>query len=465
MVLGTYPVREAVADSFLSGGHQGPREELIGNLRASMGDEGTAKVVATHDDADEAVELANTAAAVMIAHSRNEFRRELEPARERAHQLAERAESELAAARSALLAFVDESGAGNVNDPFGEEQRRLAQSIVSEMVIEEELLESRAMRRYIERVATDSLARGPAVGLDPLRVALEAELLSAERELLLFSATATADHPELQERRVRVERLRTELGQLADQSQGRLQRERDRRALELVGESAGNSTISESMLMERLDALRDRSSSLADALGELPDRQLELEDLRFQLERARSRPAEGRDRLATLDIEIGVSTGSLRLLEAARIATPVDTHWIPILYDTLASFAAALVLMLLAEALDPKLHDLRALVDVTGRPLIGFVPRVGRRGPAEREVAGAHRRIAAVLVARAAETGAKVISITSVSPGEGRTLVARGLLAALVEIGQRVVFVDSASAPVRGEAADEDERGYRQLDV
>ncbi|HVU12672.1 MAG TPA: polysaccharide biosynthesis tyrosine autokinase [Phototrophicaceae bacterium] len=116
--------------------------------------------------------------------------------------------------------------------------------------------------------------------------------------------------------------------------------------------------------------------------------------------------------------------------------------------------AAAIALVMALDYFDDKLRTVEVATQVLALPIVGAIPRFGKRGDssADRlvtnygslsEVTEAYRRLRTNLVFMTDQDRQKVLVVTSAGPGEGKSLTTSNLAATLAFAGMRVLLIDA----------------------
>ena len=155
-----------------------------------------------------------------------------------------------------------------------------------------------------------------------------------------------------------------------------------------------------------------------------------------------------RGRLGQLDVLASLQTGNAELVQRAEPAQdrssprPVSAA---VEGFVLGGLAAALLLLLISR-LDRRVHDSDEVSDLLGRPVLGVIPHT-KSGPtavgAVSEGAEAYQMLRANLRYLNLDGEIRSLVITSGSPGDGKTTVARNLAVAACAAGAEVVLVEA----------------------
>jgi succinoglycan biosynthesis transport protein ExoP len=166
-----------------------------------------------------------------------------------------------------------------------------------------------------------------------------------------------------------------------------------------------------------------------------------------------------RARQRELQLTASLQSGGAEIVRRASVPTSAATPKpkvagaLGLLLGLLLGAAAVIAL----EVVDRRLKDENALEEFFGLPLLGVIPRAGRRGtsvddPGQREAYGL---LAANLRFSILTGRSNVVLVTSPSPGDGKTSVTFGLARALARLNLRVIAVEAdLRRPAFGRHAD-----------
>jgi succinoglycan biosynthesis transport protein ExoP len=138
--------------------------------------------------------------------------------------------------------------------------------------------------------------------------------------------------------------------------------------------------------------------------------------------------------------------------DALPATSPVFPQPVPtVVLGALLGLLAAIVLLVLRRALAPRITHRRQLGRVLQAPVLATVARdrgAGRHPLVVRDEprgarAEVYRRLRATLQPGSTESAAKVVMVTSPSPGDGSTSVLCNLAYVMAETGQRVLVVEA----------------------
>lgn len=281
----------------------------------------------------------------------------------------------------------------------------------------------------------------PAVRGDALVTDLHTKLLAAEQNAASIASTYGPKHPQARTADAAVALLRsrfqtalqqlvraleTELETLTTQEQEleRCYKEQNQLALDLARRS---------LAFARLEHEAERQRKLFDVLVE---------------------------RMREVDVNSGYAQANLQVVEAAEVPrSPYRPRKALLIFlAAVLGLALSVGAALLIEHVDDTIKTPEDMEARLGVPALGFVPSFHRNGSDEdgasehslaalleptSHVAEACRSIRTNLFYAAPSDDAKVIVITSASPGEGKTTVAANLAAVIARSGRRVLLIDA----------------------
>ena len=197
------------------------------------------------------------------------------------------------------------------------------------------------------------------------------------------------------------------------------------------------SSTSDQKVRPQLQAARDAAADAIDAQRRnLERRRAELEDQLNQIELARQ-----------LDPAGGVEMVSVAKVPTEAVsATPLRNGALGLL----GGLVLGLGLAFLADQLDDRLRRKDELEATAGRPVLGLLPRTGRRMPAgvitlespSSASAEAYRTLRTSLQFMAIDKPIHSIQVTSATSAEGKTTVVTNLAASFAQAGHRVIILD-----------------------
>jgi capsular exopolysaccharide synthesis family protein len=158
-----------------------------------------------------------------------------------------------------------------------------------------------------------------------------------------------------------------------------------------------------------------------------------------------------RSRLEELSVLASVQTGNAEIAERAQVPENPSTPgvvWSGVL-GLLFGLVLGVGLAFLFDRIDRRLRDPREVEEAFRRPMLGFIPRGGRRkrggedGELAPGAARAFRSMGANLRYFAVGGEMKTIVVTSAMRGDGKTTIAWNLAAATAIAGRRALLVEA----------------------
>ena len=183
-------------------------------------------------------------------------------------------------------------------------------------------------------------------------------------------------------------------------------------------------------------------------LSAIPTRTIQEEGLRLELDIAANLYADLSSRYETAKLAQQSSPPDLRILDPAVVSP------IPRAADRRAGIAAALFFALLgvgmtgavmADKLDPRMRTPDEVSTVLGLNVLGVIPRIrveSGEGGSMDEAREAFRGLRTNLEYAHGSAGPMVVTISSPSMSEGKTLVTSNLGMCLAELGRRTLVID-----------------------
>lgn len=223
------------------------------------------------------------------------------------------------------------------------------------------------------------------------------------------------------------------------------------------------SDIERSALANQITVLKNAYTMSQKRLDALPKLQQRQQQLERQLQVARLTYEEQLKRLQEVEVVVNQNVGNARVISTALLP---DKDISPRIYLKLAVGGFLGIMLgvgaaLLLEALDKSLNTVEQAKHLFGYPLLGTIPRWGRKNNgaggeslAELPVrdnphsptSSAFEMLQTSLdftVFNTTNIALKVIAVVSSTPGEGRSFVAANLAVAKAHMGRRVLLVDA----------------------
>lgn len=141
---------------------------------------------------------------------------------------------------------------------------------------------------------------------------------------------------------------------------------------------------------------------------------------------------------------------TLRLVEAAIPPEEPAGPGLPlvVILATVVGALLGLLLVIIVENLDQRLHFIDDISAIAARPVLAAVPRSGHRrnslASSDSVQGRAYRRLRAQLISRVGDDMREVVVVTAPQPGQGVSTTVVNLAAVLAATGRRVLIVDCA---------------------
>ena len=282
----------------------------------------------------------------------------------------------------------------------------------------------------------EALMRVPGIHTDPVVQQLQQAELAAEDHVTVLSAKYKAEHPQMIDA---VQQATAARAQLA----------------EAVAVTRDALTYSHQQLLGRLHSVNDRIAAAETGLATYRDRIMELQALSL-------RTASSEQLYETVDHNLQEEEiASHRAQLNVSVADPPHvTSW-PVnvkrilfaLAGVFLGAVAAVCAAQLAELLDRRIRDFKALRQLTSLPVLAGIPHVpdlGIPGGRDTLVPASHGLLvesfrllgSTIQLGRDLGNRTRVIVVTSPSSGDGRTAVAARLALSLANGGNRVLLID-----------------------
>ena len=210
------------------------------------------------------------------------------------------------------------------------------------------------------------------------------------------------------------------------------------------------------------------SEQLAQIEGELNEMQAEYERLVIQ-------PSHDSERVAALSRAIALKERTYNMVqehyEQARISeairantiSVVDPAVIPkapskprkelnIALGGVVGLMGGLVLAVVFEILDTRLHSAAQVTAIVDLPFLGNIPALKKPWPGKEQSPAlfsnsihreAYRRLRTNILTQSREPASRTLVLTSAEPGEGKSTVVANLAQTLAQLGRRVAVVDA----------------------
>ncbi|MEZ5480368.1 MAG: polysaccharide biosynthesis tyrosine autokinase [Thiolinea sp.] len=202
------------------------------------------------------------------------------------------------------------------------------------------------------------------------------------------------------------------------------------------------------------DRLRAELQGFRDELSTLRDNSVEYNALQREVETSRKLYDGLLQRRREVSVASGVTTSNMRVVDAA--VAPVKPFRpnkpLNLLVGLLSGLMLATGLALLRESLNRSVRSADELQAISGLPVLGTIPYVGRLQRGKLNLAAVRNvgssvaeayRIAAANLRFVAAKQPRVILVTSISPGEGKSTSSVNLALSKAQMGNKVLLVDA----------------------
>ena len=337
----------------------------------------------------------------------------------------------------ALRSYEDKSGTSNL-----EARQRLVESRLQ--VASAQLLSTRsdraAKRSYLDqlrRLTPSELLTLPELASSAAAQGMRKELSDLETRKAELDQSLGPKHPDVVGLEARIQSLRASL---AAEGKGVV------RNVEAAYESASRQ---EAVLAESVSAAQAEMASLRD---KSPQYQSLKRDADTSNELAQALAKRGKE----ASVESALNDTTVSLLEAAELPRspvfPDRSGNLQIAF--LAGLATGVLLVAAKERLDNTLKTPDDVRESMGIPFLGFVPDLKTLGetPARTSLnslrhpasplSESYRVIRTNVMAAATAAEARILLVTSIHPGEGKSTTALNLAAAIAQMGASAVLVD-----------------------
>jgi len=444
----TEPVREffggqSTPSRAISGAELGPREVEVGQIDAFLGGltvtplKGVFEIRYRSSDPVHAADMGN-------AHAQTYIEQNLElrfaAIKEVTDWLAARMTEQrqrVNASEQALQRFREEIGLGAVSDldePLRAKLNALSTSLTRATAAR---LEKESLYNKVQALRGDfgSLVRLPPMVADPVVQQIRLELGNLQQERTQLSEKLQERHPDM-----------VKLEAAVQATQAKLEVEVDR-VVESVRTEVASARATEASLQKVLDdqereaVVQNRKNVQAGILEREVESNRQIYDMLVQ-----------RARETTIAKEIKPT--EIRILDPAEVprAPILPNHRQDVMRAVFAGLALALALVFGFERLDNRIRLPDEIRTRLGLPLLGLLPEVrAHRGAGPLLLTSkvppqfleAVRSLRTNVLFSFADEGLKIVLVTSVGPGEGKTVVAGNLAVALAQAGEQVLVMDA----------------------
>ncbi len=338
----------------------------------------------------------------------------------------------------ALRSYEERSGSSNL-----EARQRLAESKLQNasgqlVAARSEKASKRAYLDQLRRLSPAELMTLPELSGNGSYQALRKELIDIEIRKAELDQSLGPRHPDVVALDSRIQSLKVTL---AAEARGVV------RAVEAAYEAASRQ---EAVLSATVSAAQSEMSSLRD---KSPEYQTLKRDADTSNELAQTLAKRGKE----AGVESAINDTTVRMME------PAEVPRVPVFPDRkgnlqialLAGLAMGILLVSIKERLDTTLKTPDDIRDALGIPFLGFVPDLSTlsgvsaknslsalRHPTS-PLSESYRVIRTNVMAAAGTIKARVLLVTSIHPGEGKSTTALNLAAAIAQTGATAVLVDS----------------------
>ena len=352
-----------------------------------------------------------------------------------------RLQSEQEQARSsfeALRSYEERSGSSNLEARQRLAEAKLQQASTQLLQARGEKASRKAYLDQLRRMTPGELMTLPELATSTSYQAMRKDLVDTELRKSELDQSLGPKHPDVVGLDARIQSIR---GTLANEARGVI------RSVEAAYEAASRQ---EAVLSASVGAAQAEMSSLRD---KSPEYQTLKRDADTSNEIAQVLARRGKE----ASVESAVDDRTVRIVE------PADVPQAPVFPDRtgnlqialLVGLATGVFLVSAKERLDTTVKTPDDIRDALRIPFLGFVPDLSTlsetvvksnlsaiRSPTS-PLSEAYRVIRTNVIAAANSVNARVLLVTSIHPGEGKSTTALNLAAAIAQTGATAVLVDS----------------------
>ena len=352
-----------------------------------------------------------------------------------------RLQSEQEQARSsfeALRSYEERSGSSNLEARQRLAEAKLQQASTQLLQARGEKASRKAYLDQLRRMTPGELMTLPELATSTSYQAMRKDLVDTELRKSELDQSLGPKHPDVVGLDARIQSIR---GALANEARGVI------RSVEAAYEAASRQ---EAVLSASVGAAQAEMSSLRD---KSPEYQTLKRDADTSNEIAQALARRGKE----ASVESAVDDRTVRIVEPADVpqapAFPDRTGNLQI--ALLVGLATGVFLVSAKERLDTTVKTPDDIRDALRIPFLGFVPDLSTlsemvmksnlsaiRSPTS-PLSEAYRVIRTNVMAAANSVNARVLLVTSIHPGEGKSTTALNLAAAIAQTGATAVLVDS----------------------
>lgn len=313
----------------------------------------------------------------------------------------------------------------------------------------------RALRRQVGLNSQQAMASA-ALGEDNTQKQLRQQLLDAETNPVFSNPALGPEHPDLKAARARVVALRGELARHTESLLGRRYGAAASSPLDPVRQDLTRSLIAAEIdamgNQTRADALRRLLDSYGGRLAAMPDREYNLTQLSRQASVASEMYKLLTKRYEDARIHAALSLGNVRVLEQAELplrpVSPIPALNFGVALAAGAFLAAGLTHFL--EYMDDTIQGVDDADKALNVALLGVIPwfrpkdktRLVMITDPRSQAAEAFRTLRTNVRFMTTDQG-RVVGLTSVAAGEGKSTTIANLAIAFSQMGKRVLLIDA----------------------
>jgi polysaccharide biosynthesis transport protein len=338
----------------------------------------------------------------------------------------------------ALRSYEEKSGSSNLEARQRLVESKLQQASTQLLEAKSDKAAKKAYLDQVRRMRPTELLSVPELAANSSFQAMRKELVDTELRKAELDQSLGPKHPDVVALEGRMQTLRSAL---AAEASGVV------RAIEVAYESAARQ---EAVLSASVAAAQAEMSDLRD---KSPEYQTLKRDADTSNEIAQALAKRGKE----ASVESAVNDRTVRLIEPAEIprAPVFPDRYGNLQIALLVGLAMGVVLVAVKERLDTTLKSPDDIREALRIPFLGFVPDLSTvsdvvmkhnlnalRHPTS-PLSESYRVIRTNVMATAAAANARVLLVTSIHPGEGKSTTALNLAAAIAQTGATSILVDS----------------------
>lgn len=341
------------------------------------------------------------------------------------------ARDRLSSAEEALVKYSNDKGILGIDAGQTRHVKKLEN--LNTALVTAEINRTQAESLYRQMQKSGSVSN---VLVNPVITSLKARLLQLEGEYQEKLKTFKPNYPDMQ-------RLRQQIGI----TQGKLKSEM--------------ANIQNSMKSDYLAAKKQENSIRSELrrfnkkLYNLQDNSIEYNTLKREVETSGQTYNSLLKRLEEVNVASAANTSSIRIVDP--VVTPIHQYRpkpkINLLFGLLSGLLLGLGFAFLREALDKSVKSPEDLQRMTGLPVLAMIPyakrKMAKRLPKiacelpHEPVAEAYRILSANIRFMAGKQNERVMLISSVSPGDGKSTTASNIACSYTQMGMKVLLIDA----------------------